>query len=136
MVQGWLLVLVKCRRVAPFRLAGCWGSAVSWVVADVHAGTPAEGAAVLAGASVTAGRGTGTVVLAGGVVLALGEVTAGEVTAGDGATDDDATDVVPDGPGVWEEVPEQADKAPAARRLQQPRIDFTCMARILLRGRR
>ncbi len=136
MVQGWLLVLVKCRRVAPFRLAGCWGSAVSWVVADVHAGTPAEGAAVLAGTSVTGGWGTGTVVLAGGVVLALGEVTAGEVTAGDDATGDDATDVVPDGAGVWEEVPEQADKAPAARRLQQPRIDFTCMARILLRGRR
>ncbi len=133
MVQGWLLVLVKCSRVAPFRLAGCCGSAVSRVVADVHAGTPAEGAAALAGASVTAGRGTGTVVLAGGVVLALGEVT-----AGDDATDDDATDVVPDGPGVWEEeVPEQADKTPAARRLQQPtRIDFTRMTRILLRGRR
>lgn len=92
---------------------------------------------MLAGTSVTGGWGTGTVVLAGGVVLALGEVTAGEVTAGDDATGDDATDVVPDGAGVWEEVPEQADKAPAARRLQQPtRIDVTCMARILLRGRR
>ena len=65
--------------------------------------------------------------LVGGVVLAPGEVTAG----------DGATDVVPDGAGVWEEVPEQADKAPVARRLQQPtRIDVTCMARILLRGRR
>ncbi len=65
--------------------------------------------------------------LVGGVVLAPGEVTAG----------DGATDAVPDGAGVWEEVPEQADKTPVARRLQQPtRIDFTCMTRILLRGRR
>jgi len=78
---------------------------------------------VLAGGVMPDGAVTaGGVVLAGGMVLALGEVTA---------------DAVPDGVGVWEEVPEQADKAPAARRLQQvTRIDFTRMTRILLRGRR
>ncbi len=66
--------------------------------------------------------------LAGGVVLAPGEVTAGEVTAGGGATD-----AVPYGAGVWEEVPEQADKTPGARLQQPTRIDFTRMTRILLR---
>jgi len=95
---------------------------------------------VPAGASVAAGRGTGTVVLASGV-MPDGAVTAGGVVLAGGmvlALGEVTADAVPDGAGVWEEeVAEQADKAPAARRLQQvTRIDFTRMTRILLRGRR
>jgi len=88
----------------------------------VLAGAVTAGGVVLAGAVTAGGVVLAGAVTAGGVVLALGEVTA---------------DAVPDGAGVWEEVPEQADKTPTARRLQQPtRLDFTRMTRILLRGRR